>query len=328
MRNIDDIIEDFNDGETELVLKYFGDYQTFFKILDKRNRLDELIKPFAIEWENDILLYLYETDLQQFKYWCDKFLDDIEIVEDKIYCIRDAGDFGDLFCDNRDVSRSTIVNILEGNTDFDFYYESDIDVYQDVINELYVGNLQKLKTAIIKILEGKQILPETEILKSIAESQGHSDYVIIDINTIEWVFQDYKTMTYLLDNDLDDLKDDLVRVYNDSCHSVLENDYYKSVWDELTSSHFTGKPEYITIHQPNYKVKYIEKIKLEVSDFYRTIENYLSVNKGYSNGNLEYIGSYLSILKEESECLRADFDEYPDHREVDKLINELITDYI
>jgi hypothetical protein len=62
--------------------------------------------------------------------------------------------------------------------------------------------------------------------------------------------------------------------------------------------------------------------------FERFILDYLNNNKGYSNGTLEYWGSYVSILKEEISCLSFRVSDWPDSRIVDKNINSYFPDYI
>jgi hypothetical protein len=62
--------------------------------------------------------------------------------------------------------------------------------------------------------------------------------------------------------------------------------------------------------------------------FERFILDYLNSNKGYSNGTLEYWGSYVSILQEEISCLSFRVSDWPDSRIVDKNINMYFPDYI
>ena len=56
MRNIDDIIERFNDGDYS-VLDYFGgDYQTFFKFLEKKKKLTEInpMRGLVDDYQNEL----------------------------------------------------------------------------------------------------------------------------------------------------------------------------------------------------------------------------------------------------------------------------------
>ena len=62
---------------------------------------------------------------------------------------RSAGDFATLFCDGRDVSQSTIESILNGELDFDWYYDDDVEVYRNVIEDLNPKNLERLKESVV-----------------------------------------------------------------------------------------------------------------------------------------------------------------------------------
>ena len=46
--------------------------------------------------------------------------------------------------------------------------------------------------------------------------------------------------------------------------------------------------------------------------------------------NLEYFGNYIDVLKDlmNYDCLKVYFPDHPDHRKVDKNINEFFKDYI
>jgi len=63
--DIDEVIELFNDTELD-VNKYFNDSETFFKIIEKRGRIDDLDLENNY-MENDYLLYLSETNTEKFR---------------------------------------------------------------------------------------------------------------------------------------------------------------------------------------------------------------------------------------------------------------------
>ena len=63
--DIDEVIELFNDTELD-VEKYFNDSDTFFKIMDKRGRINDLDLENNY-MENDYLLYLSQTNTEKFR---------------------------------------------------------------------------------------------------------------------------------------------------------------------------------------------------------------------------------------------------------------------
>jgi len=331
MSYIDELINDFNDGDFDNIIQYFGDYQTFFEVLKRRNKLSEIdmSSHYIDEVENELLIYLYESHKDKFYYWCQKYLDDVEIENGKIYCIRSsAGDFATLFCDGRDYSRDTIESILDGEWDFfDWYFDDDVEVYRNVIEDLNSKNIEILKNRFISELSGIQVSPETKLLEEIAEEQGHSDYVTVDQTNIDRILNDDDSTNYLLDDEMDNnIKDDLQRVYNYSSSASLENEYHKEVWDELTDDYFNGKPEWVTRNNPYIKDGKMDRVRLEIADFDRLILDYLSENKKYGgSGTLSYHGSFLNILKDATECLRVRFPDYANHTE--RYINDYFADY-
>ena len=330
MKNIDDLIDEFNDGDTEKILTYFGDFETFFNVLKRRGKVSEinLNTTQSEEWENELLLYFYENDTEKFYHWCKVYLDDIEYENGKVYCIRpNASDFAVLYCDNRDVSRSTIESLLDGEADFDWYNDEDVDIFNYVIEELNPENLKRLKDRFIKELEGIEVSPETQLLEEIAEEQGHSDYVTVDLSNIDRIFRDKITIEYLLEDELDsEIENELARIYNMSNNSALENEYYEEVWGELTDDYFNGEPDWVT-RKHSYKTDAkVPMVRLEIANFDGIVTDYLRANKKYgASGTLSYYGSYLEILRNEIECLSVRFPDYPNHPE--KYIDEYFRDY-
>jgi len=332
MRNIDDIIEEFNEGNTGYVNKIFGEFETFFKLVDRRGKIDEIDIGQTAEseyWENELMLYFYEHHKDKFYHYCGKWLDDVEFENGNAYCVRNsAGDFASLFCDNRYVSRSTIEEILDGEFDFNWYYDdTDVNVYDYVIEELNEKNLERLKNRFVNELTGVEVSPETKLLEEFAEEQGHIDYVTIDSTVMDNIINDEETIKYLLENELDsEFKNELSRVYNYSYQASLEKDYYDSVWNELTSDYFTGDPEWITRKHHIATNKDIHQVRLEIRDFDKIITDFLTENKGYTGSSLlGYHGSFLEVLRDSVECLSVRFPEYA--YDPEKYINDYFADY-
>ena len=333
MRNIDDLIEEFNEGNTGYINNLFGEFEDFFKFVDRRGKIDEIHIGDTSEseyWENELMLYFYEHHRDKFYYYCNKWLDDIEFENGKVYCVRnDAADFARLFCTGgrSDYSEETIGEILSGNYDFDWYYDEDVDVYSGVIEDLTPQNLKLLQERFVIELSGVEVSPETSLLESIASEQGHDEYAIIDSSNIDEIFTDRKTVDYLLDSELDDeINSDLRRVYSYASHSALTDDYYNEVWGELTSTYFDGKPEYVSRPHSLAKNKMVEYVRLEITNFDLVITDFLSENKGYTGSSLlGYHGSFLEVLRESVECLSVRFPDYADV--TPELINNYFVDY-
>ena len=324
--DIDEVIELFNDTELD-VNKYFNDSETFFKIMEKRGRIDDLDLENNY-MENDYLFYLSETNTEKFREEVAKQISDVRFDgEVPVLELNDASDLAKLFCSGRnDISQDTIGEILLGEADWDRYWDTTDDVYRDVIEELNEENLKYLYEYIVKNLEGVQIEPETELLSEIASSQN-TDYATITMVNVEYVVRDPETIGYLLDNDLSELDSELNSIHSNAYNMAYETAVFREVWGKLDDMFDVEKRKYIYKPHPYKKETQIEVLEIPIRDFYEPIRDYLYNNKGTSQ-TLEYFGNFISILEENGECLSVWAPDYPDSSEIDKNINEIFGDYI
>ena len=324
--DIDEVIELFNDTELD-VNKYFNDSETFFKIMEKRGRIDDLDLENNY-MENDYLSYLSETNGEKFVEEVQKQISDVRFDgEVPVLQLNDAGDLAKLFCVSRnDISQDTIREILLGEADWDRYWDTTDDVYRDVIEELNEENLKYLYSYIIKNLEGIQIEPETELLEDIANVQN-SEFVTINEKNVESIVKDSETMGYLLDRDLSELDSELNSIHSNAYNSAYETAVFREVWGKLDDMFDVEKRKYVYKPHPYKKETQIEVLEMPIRDFYEPIRDYLYNNKG-TNQTLEYFGNFIGILEENGECLSVWAPDYPDSSEIDKNINEIFGDYI
>jgi hypothetical protein len=324
--DIDEVIELFNDTELD-VNKYFNDSETFFKIIEKRGRIDDLDLETNY-MENDYLLYLSETNTEKFREEVAKQISDVTFDgEVPVLQLNDAGDLAKLFCVSRnDISQDTIREILLGEADWDRYWDTTDDVYRDVIEELNEENLKYLYSYIVKNLEGVQIEPETELLEDISNVQN-SEFVTINEKNVESIVKDSETMGYLLDRDLSELDSELNSIHSNAYNMAYETAVFREVWGKLDDMFDVEKRKYIYKPHPYKKETQIEVLEIPIRDFYEPIRDYLYNNKGTSQ-TLEYFGNFIDILEENGECLSVWSPDYPDSSEIDKNINEIFGDYI
>jgi len=324
--DIDEVIELFNDTELD-VNKYFNDSETFFKIMDKRGRIDDLDLETNY-MENDYLYYLSETNTEKFREEVAKQISDVTFGgEVPVLELNNASDLAKLFCSGRnDISQDTIGEILSGEADWDRYWDTTDDVYRDVIEELNEENLKYLYEYIVKNLGGVQIEPETELLSEIASSQN-TEYATINMVNVEYVVRDSETMGYLLDNDLSELDSELNSIHSNAYNMAYETAVFREVWGKLDDMFDVEKRKYIYKPHPYKKETQIEVLEIPIRNFYEPIRDYLYNNKGTSQ-TLEYFGNFIDILEENGECLSVWSPDYPDSREIDKNINEIFGDYI
>jgi hypothetical protein len=330
--DLNDLVEKFNNGDLDVKM-YFNDYNTFFNLLKKRDLMQEIDPHNAtdgVEWQNEYFIWLYHNNKEAFYKWIPTVLDDV-IFKDGIFYleINNRSDLSKVFCknDRNGLSRDTIESILDGENDWEPMWDTTENVYRDVIEELDESNLIRLKEYIVLNLEGEQIEPETELLEEIAEEQGHSGYVIVTADNVNKVLNSEETMSFLLKNNLSDLKSELYSIHSGAYNSAYEDEIYKSIFNEL-GTYFIGDGEFITRPHTYKKNTEVQNFIIPIANFESNILDYLINNKGYNNGTLEYWGSYLNLLEDDFDCLSVHSPDYPDFRQVDKNINLYFKDYI
>ena len=326
-----ELIDDLHDGG-DLAKSFFGDFQTFFAVLDKRGYLDQIDIEDS-EIQNELLLFLKKSYPQQFNQFIMDKLTDLEIDEDgRVFLdLSDLSDLSELFCDrsSRDgLSRVMVEEILNGEFDNWFEYTTD-SVYDDVISELNPKNHKILADYIVNSLQNTRISPETEVLSEIANEQGHPDYVTVDSSVVETILDDKETMTYLLSEELQDLDNSLYSIHINAYSSAYESAVINSIWSEL-QEYVEGKGQFYSVPHKFKKDTVINRFTIPVaSNFHGIIEDYLrdKANRG-NRGLLEYYGSYLSLLADNFDCLTVYGPDYPDYSEIKNNINEIFVDYL
>lgn len=325
-----ELIDDLHDGG-DLAKSFFGDFQTFFSVLDKRGYLDQLDIEDS-EIQNELLLFLKKSHPQKFNQFIMDKLTDLEIDEDgRVFLdLSDQSDLAELFCDNsrNGLSRSMVEEILNGEFDNWFDYTTD-SVYDDVISVLTTKNYKILADYIVNALQNTQISPETEVLSEIAIEQGHPEYVTIDSSVVETILDDKETMSHLLSEELQDLNNNLDTIHSNAYSSAYESASIDSIWSEL-QEYVEGKGQFYSIPHRFKKDTMTQRFTIPVaSNFHEIIENYLrdKANRG-NRGLLEYYGSYISLLADNLDCLTVHGPDYPDYREIKNNINEIFTDYL
>lgn len=332
--DIDDLIEMFNDGDDSFIRNYFNDIDTFFKVLKKRGRFEELDPEGRLmeDYQNELLLFFYEENEEKFWEYVSKFLGDVEIVDGVPYLIIGSqGELSKLYCDGHrnDLSRDTIEELLDGEYENYGWSWDDLsdNIYRDVIEELTKENLVRLKEYIVENLEGEEVETHTELLEDYAEQQGQ-EYVKVDQSNVDQIVDDEETMRELLENELSDLKSELYGIYSSAYQSAYEDELYEDVWSELSGYFDIEKRQWVSRPHIYKKDVEVQNFRVPIHNFETNILDFLNDNKGYHNGTLEYWGSYISILADMDDCLSVHPPDYPDSRKVDKNINSYFNDYI
>ena len=326
------IINDFNDGEFDAEL-FFGDWNTFFTVLDKRGLISQ-IDIENTEVQNSLLIWLYGRDRKRFHEFVVDKLSDVDIDENGVIYLDldDRSELSNFFCESsrNGLSKGYVEDILSGENDLYLYDDTTDSVYRDVIEVLNSKNMKHLREYIVENLKGQKIETGTIELEDIAREQGHPEYVTInDSITAQTIIDDKESMNHLLDTYLEDLKSELESIHRNAYNQAYESETYENIFSEL-QEYINGNGEYYSQPHRFKKDTMTQRFRVPVaSNFDEIILDYLISNKNRgSRGLLEYWGDYIPIVQDEQDCLTVHPPGYADNRQVEDNINEIFTDYI
>jgi hypothetical protein len=362
------LVLSFNNGNyDEDIEPYFNNVLTFFKVVKKydildaidvnaipSSELDEDVFKFLMEnnvitssdydylpneFRNYYLLHGLEHDYESTVIFItDELLNDVEIRPDGFYLhLRDREELADFFCSSsRYTSASDIAKIIFGEDSHEWYY-NDYTEPSEVIDVLNDSNITKLKDVIYKQIGDKELSLgdyDTDFFESLSENQGTEGYFRIRPEDLNGLLDDSDSMNQLFNDELSDLGSELSNLYNMSENTSYEDEVYSLVYDGL-SEYFDGNvtetPREVTLRDGTKKTRYDNHIKIR--DFVGDIETFLSDNagSGYNFSNLDYYGSYTTLIKDNDslfECINFRIPDYPDYTQTVKNVNEYFTDYI
>jgi hypothetical protein len=364
MNDIEELIEEFNEGNWNGISKIFNNkIEVFLSFILRKGLIDELdlsnipydnvpsfnflVKTKILDkfdyrsipeiLENDFLLYKIQQDPEVWLEWItEKMLSDVQKRSDGYYLrLKDDTELAKLFDDSgRDVTAKDVAERVLGEDYYEDFYDSTDDVYRDVIEELDVENVIKLKNHIFREIGNVEFSLEkydSEFFEGLSEEQGTEGYFIIKEENLDELIKNEEAMKQLLDDDLSELKSELYNIHNNAYNSAYQSEIYGLIWSEL-DIHFVGRviDEQTKIGETTKWLQYVK-----IRDLQGNVEKFLSNRLGseYNEDKLDYEGSYTTMMKRlmddgEYDWLDFRIPDYPDYGLVTKDINDIFGDYI
>jgi hypothetical protein len=364
MNDIEEIIEEFNDGNWQAISKIFNNrIEVFLSFVLRKGLINELdlsnipynnvpsfdflvktkildnfeYKSIPEVLENDFLLHKIQQDPEVWLEWITgKILTDVEKRSDGYYLfLRDRTELAELFDDSgRDATAKDVAERVLGEDYYEDFYDSTNNVYEDVIEELDVENVIKLRNYIFREIGNVEFPLEkydSDFFEGLSEEQGTEGYFIIKETDLDELIKNEEAMKQLLNDDLSELKSELYNIHNNAYNGAYQSELYSLIWSEL-DRYFVGRVIDQQI-QSGEKTKWLQYVKIR--DFKRDVINFLSERLGseYNEDKLDYYGSYTGMMKQlmdEDVYDWLDFriPDYPDFSLVTKDINDIFGDYI
>ena len=340
--HLQEYIDEFNSGEFEDLLGFFGSMEQILKFFHKQNLL-QYIDPFddnLSDYQLEILNYLLNVlnDRETLKY-CIAQLDDVESKDDGYYLrITDKEDLAELFDNNgRNLTARDYVKAIFGEDNWDHYSNTTDDIYRDVIEELNPENIERLKQHMLDVLTNWKIEVDDES-PDLFNNYSEEGIFYLTPENVGDVIGDEESFMYLLDNDyLPDVTGDLYSIHSNAYNNAYESEIYNDAMSELETFFDVKSGKWDSRPTSNNPDKLIETyiIKFNPGEVVNSIKKFVAdtSNWGYYANNLDYVTSWLNMMNTfmdngDEPWLDFRMPDYPDSSLVDKYINEIFPDYI
>jgi len=315
----------------DFVNSYFsGNFKLFIEFLSKKNLLgdveDELIED---GYFYDVMKHHYENEPQYvIDYVVDNYFGDVKYEGNKYWLTIDRDDLAGLFDTDRwgggayNIARK----VLSDNYEEFYDYVEIHDLEDDVISNLDANNLNYLKEAVYKEVEGKEVDIDGEL----------------DIVTRDYVMNmNESELSKFIEKNTPETRMELGSLYNSSYEYAFESEVYDLVMDELKG--FFGVDNFsreVPYKRKTYKAGTTEPIEVndylyqvDVSNILPTIIlDVINMNGYNSDNDFEYYGELEGVMKfwlrEQGDLLRFYIPDYADDSLVNKNLNEMLKDYI
>ena len=340
--HLQEYIDEFNSGEFEDLLGFFGSMEQILKFFHKQNLL-QYIDPFddnLSDYQLEILNYLLNVlnDRETLKY-CIAQLDDIESKDDGYYLrITDKEDLAELFDNSgRNLTARDYVKAIFGEDNWDHYSNTTDDIYRDVIEELNPENIERLKQHMLDVLTNWKIEVDDES-PDLFNNYSEEGIFYLTPENVGDVIGDKESFMYLLDNDyLPDVTGDLYSIHSNAYNNAYESEIYNDAMSELETFFDVKSGKWDSRPTSNNPDKLIETyiIKFNPGEVVNSIKKFVADtnNWGYYENNLDYVDNWLNMMNTfmdngDEPWLDFRMPDYPDSSLVDKYINEIFPDYI
>lgn len=339
MSKWENILNSFND-DPERVSEWFGkdvgEMIMFFIDKGFTNQLNEK----TLEDYIDLILYYRleksENKMETVKEISDEYLNDVTFENGKFFLETDPDNIVQLFRDDsrNSSSRHIAKSVLDEDDwePFDAYPQRSY-FFEECISDLNTDVKYMVANSLNDELLDSKIEPETELLASIAERQGHPEYVELSTDIILEIFEDEESTLSIMDGT--DLESTLSSSYNQAYNDAYTYEIYNQVYSEISNffnSETPGSKEYSNITGIYGKQLRREFFKIDITkSIYNFLNTYLSDwNRNWNDityhGDL--MGLIIEMLDDSFEQITLRVGDYPDFRDVTKNYNEIVKDYI
>jgi len=350
------LIDRFNTGTDLEFLSAFGSgddeewelVRRFLKIVESRGLL-ELIDPSAgfdfsdSYTQNSFDWYCFRKPELKDKFIeqaCRQLYRDIVYSDGRVFLVLEGlSELSGLFCSNeysRRVSSYDLAYGILSDDTYNPYDDTTDDVYRDVIGVLTNENFRLFCIYVAENLKEIVLSDYSDdiygtIIPELAESFGDDKVLRVDKEIIGRMFKDENTFTFIYQELLtEDFHNSLIQCHLNAYNQALTEEWAEEVNKKLESVGI-GKGVWSNRHP---KGKNHTTYKIDITDnFNRILSHFLESHIGY-NSTIYDFNNYFSLVEDtenysdDINCLELRIDDYPNQKNLDKLINESIFEYL
>jgi len=335
--SLDDLVNWINEDESELI-EMAGGLNVVLGILEKKGALNRIdFNSETIDDDLNTILFKLITQFgpdvakQTYERIKTEILNDNKLIykDGKWYMVLDEiEELSLFFCKlNRQDSRSLAERILNQDDYFEFFYNTVDDLYDDVISELDDNNTIELRNHIYRSIIGTTVTLGSELLEDLCGGNCDDKVTITDEN-FDDVFQDEKTLVFLLENYLNDIRSQLYNNHWNAYNNAYSDEIYESLWDQLSQYVSKSSSDWVGFESKKDPSKKYYMYYADVTNSIdKLILDFLDSNKGYGGSHrIAYYGGLYSLIdgminNGEIDCLYINTPDYPDHRKVREYLN-------
>jgi len=344
------LIDRFNTGNDLEFLSAFGTgddeewerVRRFLKIVESRGLL-ELIDPSAgFDFDDSYTQNSFDWYCFRKPELKEKFIEQVcrQLYRDIVYdngrvflVLDDYSQLSRLFCSHeysrRISSYDLAYGILSDGT-YEPYSDATGDVYNDVVGVLTNENFRLFCIYVAENLKEIVLSNYSDdiyetIIPELAEALGNDKVLRVDKEIVVSMFKDETTFNFITEEVLTEA------FYNSliNCHLTAFNQALTAEWAEEVNKELEsfgiGKGVW-----SNRNTTY----KVDITDnFIRILSHFLESHVGF-NSTIYDFNNYFSLVEDtenytdDVKCLELRIDDYPNQKNVNKLINESIFEYL
>jgi hypothetical protein len=346
------LIDRFNQGDIEFISAFgssddeeWDRIQRFLKIVESRGLLEFIDPSFRFDFDNDYTQNYFDWYCFRKPELKEKFIEHAcgQLYRNTMYdngrvflFLDDYSQLSRLFCSHeytRSISSYDLAYGILSDDNYEPYSDATGDVYSDVVGVLTNENFRLLCIYVTEHLKEIVLSDYSDdiygtIIPELAEALGNDKVLKVDKEIVVRMFKDETTFNFITREVLTEaFYNSLINCHLTAFNQALTAEWAEDVFKEL-ESFGVGKGNWTS----NQSKRNIYKVDI-TDNFNRILSHFLESHIDYST-TIYNFNNYFSLVEDTEDysddikCLELQLNDYPNQKNVDKIINESIFEYL